>query len=118
MEYKKIEDLSITECLEKGKIEWTDAKSIIATNNIKEDVCHNLSEIVKIDVSEIADLLISRLAELLIKDKKVFSSCKKKADFEQYLSTWKEGLWREEAQNRIKRLEGKTERYGYVVPCF
>ena len=116
MEYKKIEYLSITECLEKGKIEWKDAKSIIATNNIKEDVCHNLSEIVKINSSEIADLLINRLAELLIKDKKEFSACKKKADFEQYLSAWKEGLWRKEAQNRIKRLEGENRKIW--IRCF
>ena len=105
MEYKRIEDLSISECLKKGRINCDDAKSIITKNNNQEAVRHNLSEIVTIDSPEIADLLVSRMTELLIRDKKDYLNCKNKTDFEQYLSSWSDGIWRKDAEIKIKQIE-------------
>lgn len=105
MEYKRIEDLSIKECLDRLQISSAMAKSIVAATSSLDTVSQNLLANQRGDFSEIADLVIGRLTELLLKDKKQFSSCKSKPDYQQYISTWEDGLWMKEAEAAIKRID-------------
>lgn len=109
MEYKRIEDLNITECLERIQIKFAEAKSIITNSRSQADVTQSLSNLSAVQASEIKTLVINRLAELLLKDKSAYSVCRKKSDYQTYLSAWTDGLWREEAETFIKQIEEKEK---------
>ena len=114
MEYKRIEDLNINECLERIQIKFTEAKSVIINGKSQADVNQSLSNISAVEDSEIKTLVINRLTKLLLKDKSAYSICKNKSDFQKYLSVWGDGLWRKEAENSIKRIEDAEKEYN----CF
>ena len=113
MEYKRIEDLSITECLERVEIKWAEAKSISTNSKSQADACQSLTTISATESSEIRDLVINRLADLLLEDKSAFSACKNKSDFQKYLSDWRDGLWRKEAETSINRFENAEKESNY-----
>lgn len=113
MEYKRIEDLNINECLERIQIKFTEAKSVIINGKSQADVNQSLSYISAVEDSEIKTLVINRLTELLLKDKSAYSICKKKSDFQKYLSVWGDGLWRKEAETSIKRIEDAEKEFNY-----
>lgn len=113
MEYKRIEDLSITECIEKIQIKWEDAKSVAASSKNKDNAYQSLSNISETEISEIRTFVINRLAELLLKDKASYLACKNKSAYQAYLSSWVDGLWRNEAGACIKRIEDAEKEFNY-----
>ena len=113
MEYKRIEDLNINECLERIQVKLTEAKSVITKGKSQADVTQSLLDISAIEASEIRILVINRLVDLLLKDKSDYSSCKNKFDYQKYLSAWDDGLWRKEAETSIKRIEEAEKESNY-----
>lgn len=113
MEYKRIEDLNIIECLERIQIKLAEAKSVITKSKSQADVTQSLSNISAEEASEIKALVVNRLTELLLKDKSAYLLCKNMADFQNYLSAWGDGLWRKEAETSIKRIEEAEKESNY-----
>ena len=113
MEYKRIEDLNIIECLERIQVNFTEAKSVITNGKSQADVTQSLSNISAVETSEIKTLVINRLTELLLKDKSAYLICKNKFDYQKYLSAWGDGLWRKEAETSIKRIEDAEKEFNY-----
>lgn len=113
MEYKRIEDLNINECLERIQVKFAEAKSVITNSTSQADVTQSLLDISAIEASEIRILVINRLVNLLLKDKSDYSSCKNKFDYQKYLSAWDDGLWRKEAEISIKRIEKAEKESNY-----
>lgn len=113
MEYKRIEDLNITECLERIQIKLAEAKSVITNGKSQANVTQSLSNISAEKASEIKALVVNRLTDLLFKDKSAYFLCKNKADFQNYLSAWGDGLWRKEAEISIKRIEEAEKESNY-----
>ncbi len=89
MEFKSIDSLSITECCEHLKIRVTDLPDIVGQINTS---------------NERQRLLLERLKTLLGEDKVCFQSCTTISAYENYLSVWPDGLWREPAKAAINRL--------------
>ncbi len=94
MEFKNVDSLSITECCEHLDMNRQNLPSIVE----------------QIDVTDKREvLLLERLKVLLEEDKVAFQSCTTISAYENYLSTWLDGLWREQAKNAIKHLMAEAE---------
>lgn len=98
MAYKRIEDLNISECLYELQIDPTDAKIIVSSNDTLQKINQVISEKDEVDKSETKTLIINRLSDLLYNDKNAYLSCEQIGHFQEYLSNWSDGLWREEAE--------------------
>ena len=94
MEFKSIDTLSITECCEQ-------------LNLRREDLPEALQNI--IEPSERDQLLIKQLLSLLDEDKLAIESCRTIAQYEGYLSTCFDGLYRSQARTRIAQLKAEAE---------
>lgn len=98
MEFKNIDSLSITECCEFLKINRQDLPDIVE----------------RLDVtSKREGLLLQRLKTLLKEDCMFFQNCKTVSEYENYLSVWVDGVWREQAQKEIVRLNAESEELDY-----
>jgi len=98
MEFKSIDTLSITECCEQ-------------LNLRREDLPEALQYI--IEPSERNQLLIEQLQSLLDKDKSAIESCRTIEQYEAYLSSWTDGLYRGYARNRIAQLKAEAEELAF-----
>ena len=98
MEFKSIDTLSITECCEQ-------------LNLRREDLPEALQNI--IESSERDELLIEQLQSLLDEDKSVIESCRTIEQYEAYLSSWADGLYRGYARNRIAQLKAEAEELAF-----
>lgn len=98
MEFKSIDTLSITECCEQ-------------LNLRREDLPEALQNI--IEPSERDELLIEQLQSLLDEDKSVIESCRTIEQYETYLSSWADGLYRGYARNRIAQLKAEAEELAF-----
>ena len=98
MEFKSIDTLSITECCEQ-------------LNLRREDLPEALQYI--IEPSERNQLLIEQLQSLLDKDKSAIESCRTSEQYEAYLSSWTDGLYRGYARNRIAQLKAEAEELAF-----
>lgn len=98
MEFKSIDTLSITECCEQ-------------LNLRREDLPEALQNI--IEPSEKDELLIEQLQSLLDEDKSVIESCRTIEQYEAYLSSWADGLYRGYARNRIAQLKAEAEELAF-----
>ena len=107
MEYKRIEDLNIAECLERLKIKRGDIKNFVANVNFESVIKQFLTEQSPEITSEIGSLVYQRLVDLLQMDRTSFKSCHNLADYQSYMSKNIDGLWREEAELEIKKIEGE-----------
>lgn len=94
MEYKKIDELSISECC--------------AELNIK---CSQLPEILD-NISGSEDI-IDRLRSLLDADTSAFNSCRTIEQYERYLSLWTDGLHRGRAAQRVAQLKAEAEELAF-----
>lgn len=98
MEFKSIDTLSITECCEQ-------------LNLRREDLPEALQEV--IEPSERDQLLIEQLQSLLDEDKLAIESCRTREQYEGYLSTWVDGLYRSHALTRIAQLKAAAEELAF-----
>lgn len=98
MEFKKIDSLSITECCEYLKINRQNLPDIVEKLNV---------------TSKQEELLLQRLKTLLAEDRMFFQNCKTVSEYENYLSVWVDGVWREQAQKEIVRLNAESEELDY-----
>ena len=116
MDFKRIEDLSINECLDFIQIKSQEAKVIAESSNSQDEICQRFLDVNETIDSQICRLVIDRLAGLLLKDKNMFFSSKNKSDFQNYLSERGDGLWRKEAELSIKRIEdAEKEKNLYAI---
>lgn len=98
MEFKSIDTLSITECCEQ-------------LNLRREDLPEALQDI--IEPSERDQLLIEQLQSLLDEDKLAIESCRTIEQYEGYLASWTDGLYRGYARDRIAQLKAEAEELAF-----
>ncbi len=98
MEFKSIDTLSITECCEQ-------------LNLRREDLPEVLQDV--IEPSERDQLLIEQLQSLLNEDKVAIESCRTIEQYEEYLSTWVDGLYHSHARTRIAQLKAEAEELSF-----
>ncbi len=94
MEIKSINTLSITECCEQLNVR-------------REDLPDALQDFDKPSYRD--KLLIEQLEFLLDKDKSTIESCKTIEQYEEYLSTWVDGLYHDCARTRITQLKSASK---------
>lgn len=66
-----------------------------------------------IEVSPAIQVFLQRLQTLLREDQTAFAACVTKDDLRRYLLTWEDGLFREDAQKEIRKLELLEEEANY-----
>ena len=98
MKFKSIDSLSITECCEQLHLR-------------REDLPKALQNI--IEPSERDELLIEQLQSLLDEEMSVIESCRTIEQYEAYLSSWADGLYRGYARNRIAQLKAEAEELAF-----
>lgn len=98
MKFKDIDSFSITECCEYLKINRQDLPDIVEKLNV---------------TSKQEELFLQRLKTLLVEDRMFFQNCKTVSEYENYLSVWVDGVWREQAQKEIARLNAESEEIDY-----
>lgn len=98
MKFKSIDSLSITECCEQLHLK-------------REDLPEALQNV--IEPSERDELLIEQLQSLLDEDMSVIESCRTIEQYEAYLSSWADGLYRGYARNRIAQLKAEAEELAF-----
>ena len=94
MEYKKIDELSISECCALLDIERSQLPEILDNISGSQDI-------------------IDRLRSLLDADMSAFKSCSMIEQFEKYLELWIDGLHRSEAAQRVAQLKAQAEELAF-----
>ena len=94
MEYKKIDELSISECCAELNIESHQLPTIL----------ENISGPLEI---------VDRLKSLVDADMSAFKSCSTIEQFEKYLELWIDGLHRSEAAQRVAQLKAQAEELAF-----
>lgn len=94
MEYKKIDELSISECCAGLNIESQQLPTILENISGPQEI-------------------IDRLRILLDADTSAFKSCSTLEQYERYLSLWTDGLYREKATQRVAELKAETEELAF-----
>lgn len=98
MGFKSIDTLSITECCEQ-------------LNLRREDLPEALQDV--IEPSERDQLLIDQLESLLKEDKAAVELCATIEQYEEYMSTWADGLHHGYARARIAQLKAEAEELAF-----
>lgn len=94
MEYKKIDELNISECCALLDIESSQLPEILDNISGSQDI-------------------IDRLRSLLDADMSAFKSCSTIEQFEKYLELWIDGLHRSEAAQRVAQLKAQAEELAF-----
>lgn len=94
MEYKKIDELSISECCAELNIESKQLPTILENISGSQEVVDRLKSLVDADMS-------------------AFKSCSSIEQFEKYLEVWIDGLHRSEAAQRVAQLKAQAEELAF-----
>ena len=94
MEYKKIDELSISECCAELNIESQQLPTIIENISGPQEIVDRLKSLVDADMS-------------------AFKSCSTIEQFEKYLELWIDGLHRSEASQRVAQLKAQAEELAF-----
>jgi len=94
MDYKKIDELSISECCAELDIQSSQLPDILDNISGSQDI-------------------IVRLRSLLDADMSAFKSCSTIEQFEKYLELWIDGLHRSEASQRVAQLKAQAEELAF-----
>lgn len=94
MEYKKIDELSISECCTELNIVSSQLPAILDNVSGSQDI-------------------IDRLRALLDADASAFKSCRTVEQYERYLSLWTDGLHRGRAVQRVAQLKAEAEELAF-----
>ena len=100
MEFKSIEQLSITDCCNKLSITRERLKQIVIDTNNNISLFHGRL-FCEGSLAEEKEEIAQRLFLLISEDRKLFLRSKTAQQHEEYLSKMKDGLWRDEASKRI-----------------
>ena len=90
MEYKKIDELSISECCAELNIEKQQLPAILENIGGPQEIVDRLRLLVDADIS-------------------TFNSCSTLEQYERYLASWTDGLHREKAAQRVAQLKAEAE---------
>ena len=90
MEYKKIDELSISECCAELNIESQQLPAILENISGPQEIVDRLRLLVDADIS-------------------TFNSCSTLEQYERYLASWTDGLHREKAAQRVAQLKAEAE---------
>lgn len=94
MEYKKIDELSISECCAELNIESQQLPTILENISGPQEIVDRLKSLVDADMS-------------------AFKSCSTIEQFEKYLELWIDGLHRSEAAQRVAQLKAQAEELAF-----
>lgn len=94
MEYKKIDELSISECCAELNIESHQLPTILENISGPQEIVDRLKSLVDADMS-------------------AFKSCSTIGQFEKYLELWIDGLHRSEAAQRVAQLKAQAEELAF-----
>ena len=94
MEYKKIDELSISECCAELNIESQQLPTILENISGPQEIVDRLNSLVDADMS-------------------AFKSCSTIEQFEKYLELWIDGLHRSEASQRVAQLKAQAEELAF-----
>lgn len=94
MEYKKIDELSISECCAELNIESQQLPTILENISGPQEIVDRLKSLVDADMS-------------------AFKSCYTIEQFEKYLELWIDGLHRSEAAQRVAQLKAQAEELAF-----
>ena len=94
MEYKKIDELSISECCAELNIESHQLPTILENISGPQEIVDRLKSLVDADMS-------------------AFKSCSTIEQFEKYLELWIDGLHRSEAAQRVAQLKAQAEELAF-----
>lgn len=94
MEYKKIDELSISECCAELNIESQHLPAILETISGPQEI-------------------IDRLMSLVDADMSAFQSCSTIEQYERYLALWTDGLHRGKATQRVAQLKVQAEELAF-----
>ena len=94
MEYKKIDDLSISECCAELNIESQHLPAILETISGPQEI-------------------VDRLRCLVDTDMSAFQSCSTIEQYERYLALWTDGLHRGKATQRVAQLKVQAEELAF-----
>ena len=104
MEFKSIEQLSITDCCNKLSITKERLKQIVIDTNNNISLFHGRL-FCEGSLAEEKEEIAQRLFLLISEDRKLFLRSKTAQQHEEYLSKMKDGLWRDEASKRINSFK-------------
>lgn len=94
MDYKKIDELSISECCAELNIESQQLPTILENISGPQEI-------------------VDRLKSLIDADMSAFKSCYTIEQFEKYLELWIDGLHRSEAAQRVAQLKAQAEELAF-----
>lgn len=94
MEYKKIDELSISECCAELNIESQQLPTILENISGPQEIVDRLKSLVDADMS-------------------AFKSCSTIEQFEKYLELWIDGLHRSEASQRVAQLKAQAKELAF-----
>ena len=94
MEYKKIDELSISECCAELNIESLQLPTILENISGPQEIVDRLKSLVDADMS-------------------AFKSCSTIEQFEKYLELWIDGLHRSEAAQRVAQLKAQAKELAF-----
>lgn len=115
MEFKSIDQLTISDCCNQLTIVTGQLKKVVAANidssKLYEGIFGGQS------LTGRKDEIAQRFISLLIEDRKCFQQCKTLQQFENYLLIWNDGLWRDDAFIRVKSIKDEQEEKEYYLKC-
>ena len=94
MEYKKIDELSISECCAELNIESQQIPAILENISGPQEIVDRLRSLVEADMS-------------------AFKSCSTIEQYEKYLVLWTDGLHRGKAAQRVAQLKAQVEELAF-----
>lgn len=108
MEFKTIDQLTITDCCNKLSVSREGLKHFLEETNgdfslLNERILGGQS------LSGEKTVIAQKLKTLLCEDRRSFLQCKSLQQFEWYLSTYNDGLWRSEASKSIQDFKDEQE---------
>lgn len=113
MEFKSIDQLTINDCCNHLSISRDLLKqAVVATKGNSSLLYERVFD--GQPFTGVKEEIAKKLISLLIEDRRIFFSCQTGAiTYEQYLSISSDGLWRSEAEKRIKEIKDQQEEREY-----
>lgn len=112
MEFKNIEQLTITDCCNLLGLTRESLIDIVVSVNLGTSILHERI-FNSCELTEMNEKIAQRLISLLLKDYECFKQCNSLQQFKNYLLIWEDGLWRNNAEKEIQRINLKDEERNY-----
>jgi len=115
MEFKNIEQLTITDCCNRLNLKKEDLQQVVLTVKSFSSIILHEEIFGNQELYGEKQEIAQRLVSLLIEDRECFQRCRTMQEYEDYLSKWEDGLWKSDAEGNIQRLTSEKEERSYYT---